>query len=80
MRAAAWLLLAAAAGTAVASEYPERECCDPVDPPMSMSATPGYVAAAAAEAAAGLETTVATSQTADDGHRGTYAAIMSFSH
>lgn len=43
------LLSSAAVPTAVASEYPERECCDPVEPPpASASGTPNYAAAAAA--------------------------------
>ncbi|VVC33183.1 Hypothetical protein CINCED_3A022862 [Cinara cedri] len=52
--AAAFLLLA---GTAMASEYPERECCDPVDPPPPVSApgTSNYDAGQpAAESTAGL--------------------------
>lgn len=69
MFVAAWLLMAATAGTAVASEYPERECCDPVNsPPGPMSATPNYAAAA------GYETAVTSPSTATavDGHRGAY--------
>jgi hypothetical protein len=61
MFVAAWLLMAATAGTAVASEYPERECCDPVNvPPVSMSATPNYALAAAA---AGYQTAATSPST-----------------
>lgn len=52
MSAAAWLLLAATFGAAVGSEYPERECCDPVNvpqPPASAPATPSLAAAAGRE-------------------------------
>lgn len=64
MFAAAWLLLVAAAGAAVASEYPERECCDPVNtPPASMSATPDNAAAAGHEVEPPTATPI-------DGHRG----------
>lgn len=72
MIAVAWLwLAAAAAGTAVASEYPERECCDPVNaPPASISAVPNYAAAAAA----GQETgATSPAVTAADSHRGKVA-------
>uniref|UniRef100_A0A2S2NAC9 GDNF family receptor alpha-3 n=1 Tax=Schizaphis graminum TaxID=13262 RepID=A0A2S2NAC9_SCHGA len=64
MFATAWLLLAAAVGAAMASEYPERECCDPVDPPpATVSATTSDYAAAA-----GHEVPPPTA-TAIDGHR-----------
>ncbi|XP_015373559.1 PREDICTED: uncharacterized protein LOC107168600, partial [Diuraphis noxia] len=63
MFAVTWLLLAAAAGVAMASEYPERECCDPVNPPpASMSATPDNAAAAGHEVAPPTATSI-------DGHR-----------
>ncbi|KAF0758650.1 GDNF family receptor alpha-3 [Aphis craccivora] len=65
MFAAAWLLLAAAVGAAMASEYPERECCDPVDPPpATMSVTSDYAAVAGHEVAPPTATAI-------DGHRGT---------
>lgn len=51
----ACLQLLAVATVAVASEYPERECCDPIEPPprVSMSGTPDFATPAAAAAAAG---------------------------
>lgn len=72
MIVAAWLWLAAGTAAVMASEYPERECCDPVNPPPA----PDYAAAAAAGQGTGGGAATQPAVTAVDGHRGNVTGVL----
>lgn len=78
LAAAAFLLLAV---PAMASEYPERECCDPVEPPpVSASGTPYYTAAAGHPKVEGTPALASENSAALDVRRGTCLLLASSHH